>query len=125
VRIFKNKWFYRFCKKQDIKDKLLVELVKDIEAGHIDVDYGGSVIKQRLARKNQGKSGGYRCIILYRTEEKIFFVYGFAKKDKDNISDDEVYEFKELAEQLLNFSDFELDKLIELKSIIEVPYDDS
>jgi hypothetical protein len=100
-------------------------LIKDIETGCIDVDYGGSVIKQRLSRENQGKSSGYRCIILYRTEEKIFFVYGFAKKDKDNISDDEVLEFKDLAKQLLNLSDVQLNKLIELKSIIEVLYDDS
>lgn len=99
-------------------------MVKEIESGQIDTDYGGSVIKQRLARKNQGKSGGYRCIILYRIQDKVFMVYGFAKKDKDNIEDDEVLGFKALAEEMLNLTDESLNKLIERKALIEVEYDD-
>jgi len=99
-------------------------MVKEIESGQIDTDYGGSVIKQRLARKNQGKSGGYRCIILYRIQDKVFMVYGFAKKDKDNIEDDEVLGFKALAEEMLKLTDESLNKLIERKALIEVEYDD-
>ncbi|QRN05054.1 type II toxin-antitoxin system RelE/ParE family toxin [Legionella sp. MW5194] len=123
MRVFKNKWFDRFCGKQLIDDEMLCALVKEIEANHIDVDYGGSVIKQRMARKNQGKSGGYRCIILYRMQDKVFFVYGFAKNNKDNISDEEVNGFKALASQLLELSNEALKKLIEAKVLIEVPYD--
>ena len=41
---------------------------------------GGGVIKQRIARPNEGKSGGFRSIILYRQGEKAFFVFGFPKK---------------------------------------------
>ena len=41
----------------------------------------GGVIKQRLAREGQGKSGGFRSIVLFRRGEKAFFVYGFAKSE--------------------------------------------
>lgn len=50
----------------------------------IDADYGGGVIKQRIARPHEGKSGGYRTIILYRQHAKAFFVYGFSKNERDS-----------------------------------------
>ena len=77
MRVFKNKWFTKFAQKEDISDATLCEAIKDAEAGRIDADYGGGVIKQRIARPNEGKSGGYRAIILYRQGDKAFFVYGF------------------------------------------------
>ncbi len=104
---------------------MLINSVMEIEAGHIDTDYGGSVIKQRLARANQGKSGGYRCVILYRIQNKMFMVYGFAKKDRDNIDEDEVEAFKELADEMFNLTDESIDKLIKSKALIEVHYDKS
>lgn len=122
MRVFKNKWFDKFCKKQRIGDKELCQLIEAIENGNIDADYGGGVIKQRLARKNQGKSGGYRCIILYRIHEKIFFVYGFAKKDRDNIEQQEEIAFKDLAQEMLGLSDAALNRLIEKNILMEVHY---
>lgn len=123
MRVFKNKWFDRFCKKQRISDEMLKNLVQDIESNKIDVDYGGGVIKQRLARKGQGKSGGYRCIVLYRLEDCLFFVYSFPKNERDNITNDELIGFKEMALEIFRFSDADLEVLIETKAIIEVPYD--
>ena len=83
VRIFKNKWFARFAGKEGISDAKLCEVVKGAEAGNIDADYGGGVIKQRIARPNEGKSGGYRSVILYRKGDKAFFVYGFLKSERE------------------------------------------
>lgn len=85
MRIFKNKWFAKFASKEGISDEKLIKAVEDAEAGNIDADYGGDVIKQRIARPGKGKSGGYRSIILYRKENRAFFVYGFAKSVTDNI----------------------------------------
>ncbi len=104
---------------------MLINMIKEIEDGQIDTEYGGFLIKQRLARKKQGKSGGYRCVILYRMLDKMFMVYGFAKKDRDNIEDDEVIGFKALAEEMLNLTDESLNKLIESKALYEVNYDKS
>jgi hypothetical protein len=74
MRIFKNKWFGKFAKKEGIDSNSLIQAVKDAEAEKIDADLGSSVIKQRVARPNEGKSGGYRTIILYRKDDKAFFV---------------------------------------------------
>ena len=66
LRIFKGKSFVRFARKEVIGDRELCRVARDIERGRIDADLGGGVIKQRLSRPNEGKSGGYRAIILYR-----------------------------------------------------------
>jgi hypothetical protein len=44
----------------------LREAVARAEKGQIDADLGGEVIKQRIARPGQGRSRGYRTIILFR-----------------------------------------------------------
>ena len=41
---------------------------------------------RRLAREGQGKSGGFRSIILFRRGLKAFFVYGFSKRDQDDLA---------------------------------------
>jgi len=85
MRIFKSKRFAKFARKERISNETLCAVVLDAEAGRIDANYGGDVIKQRIARPNEGKSGGYRSVILYRKGEKAFFVYGFPKSEQDNI----------------------------------------
>ena len=101
MRIFKSKWFAKFARKEEISDEKLSQAVKDADAGNIDADYGGGVIKQRIARPKEGKSGGYRPIILYRRGEKAFFVYGFAKNAIENIDKADVQGFKKLAKVML------------------------
>jgi len=124
LRIFKNKWFTKFTKKERISDKKLCEMVKNIEKGLIDVDYGGGVLKQRLARPNQGKSAGYRCIILFRYKERAFFVYGFPKNERDNISQEDEQGFKELSEQMFDLSKDDLDQLLASGALVEVAYNE-
>lgn len=101
MRIFKNAWFERFACKQNISDKALALA----ERGLIDADLGGGVIKQRVARPGQGKSCGFRIVILYRTAERAFFVYGFAKSDRDNIDEDDAVRFRKAAGYVLGLSD--------------------
>lgn len=62
MEIFKNKWFNKFAKHEDISDSALLEAIEAAERGLIDADYGGGVIKQRIARPGEGKSGGYRSV---------------------------------------------------------------
>ena len=59
TRIFKNKAFTRFVKKADIKDCDLCKAVSNAENDLIDANLGGGVIKQRVARDGEGKSGGF------------------------------------------------------------------
>lgn len=120
MRIFKNKRFAKFARKEGIGDAKLGEVVRDAEAGKIGADYGGGVIKQRIARPGEGKSGGYRSVILYRQGERAFFVYGFPKSERENLDKTEERAFKELAKITLAFSDDELRKLIKTGTYQEV-----
>ena len=120
MRIFKNKRFARFARKEGITDTTLCEVVRDAEAGRIDADYGGGVVKQRIARPGEGKSGGYRSVILYRRGDKAFFVYGFQKSERENIDKAEERAFKELAKLTFAFSGDELRKLIKTGAYTEV-----
>lgn len=120
MRIFKNAWFERFARKQRIDDSALNEAIERAERGLLDADLGGGVIKQRVARPGQGKSGGYRTIILYRHKSRAFFVYGFAKSQQENISNEEAAAFKQAAQHILSLSDAHLTAMIEKGQFSEV-----
>ncbi len=120
MQIFKNAWFERFARKQRITDVALIEAVRRAERGQIDADLGGGVIKQRVARAGQGKSGGFRTIILYRQERRAFFVFGFAKNEQANIEDVEEVQFKKMAKELLALSNEQMALLIERGRFSEV-----
>jgi hypothetical protein len=62
---------------------------------------GGGVYKQRLRRSGQGKSGGFRAIILLRWKTIGIFVFGFAKNERANITPDELKAWRVIAKQLL------------------------
>jgi hypothetical protein len=100
-----TKSFARFVAKEAIREDVLCEAITRASTGLIDADLGGGVIKQRLAREGQGKSGGFRTIILYRAGALAFFAYGFAKNERDNISPKELRAFRKLAGQMLQMNE--------------------
>ena len=120
MRIFKNAWFERFARKQKIQDAALRDAVHRAERGLVDADLGGGVIKQRVARPGEGRSGGYRTLILYRQAHRAFFVYGFAKSRQANVSDEEVAAFKKAARHVLELTDRQLATLMQNGQFLEV-----
>lgn len=123
MRVFKAKGFARFARQQNIADDKLCEAVADAEQGQIDADYGGGVIKQRVSRPGEGKSGGFRVIVCFRQAERAFFVHGFAKSDKANLDGDEVKAYKQLAKILFALSDKDLEKALQNREFTEVKCD--
>jgi hypothetical protein len=123
LRIFKNKSFARFARKNDIADEDLCEAVRNANRGLIDADLGGGVIKQRIARKGAGKSEGYRTLILFRVRELAIFVHGFAKNELDNIRPDELAALKKLAFAMLGYRDDALSKAVASGTLMEVECD--
>lgn len=123
MRIFKNAWFARFARKQEIPDAVLRDAIRRAEQGLIDADLGGGVIKQRVARPGQGRSGGYRTLIVYRQAQRAFFVYGFAKSQQANIGDEEEAAFKQAARYVLELTDEQLAALIQNGQFSEVDDD--
>lgn len=110
MRIFKNQWIAKFAKKHKISDSELLEAVERADNGLIDADLGGGVIKQRIARQGQGRSGGYRSLIFFRHGERAFFMTAFAKNDRENITDKELAELKKAAAIILAMTETDIEQ---------------
>jgi hypothetical protein len=123
MRIFKNSWFARFAKKEGINDKHLREAVDRAENDRIDANLGGDVIKQRVAKPQKGKSGGWRVIVAFRKSKAAFFLFGFPKNSLGNINEKELKAFKLAARELLKLTEKKLDKLIEQEKLSEVSHE--
>jgi len=124
VRIFKTKWLSRFARREGIADSSLREAIERAESGLIDADLGGGLIKQRVARKGQGRSGGYRLIVGYRVKDRAVFLLGFAKNERENIRDDELVSLRELAEKWLAADAATIRKELALGNLQEIHHDD-
>jgi hypothetical protein len=121
VRIFKVSRFTRFAAKENIVDDELKAIVKDVlEAGQAEVNLGGGVYKVRIARPGKGKSGGYRVIVLFRSGDLTFFVYGFSKSDQSNISQKELVQLKETARDWFSLTGKQLDELVKTGKYQEI-----
>lgn len=94
--------------------------VDEMERGLIDANLGGHVVKKRVAVGGRGKSGGFRTLLAYRSGDKAFFIYGFVKNERPNVSADELKALKHLAKELVNYSDKTLTKAILHGALIEV-----
>jgi hypothetical protein len=86
----------------------------------IAADLGGGLIKQRIARAGQGKSGGFRTLIVFRAGTRAIFVHGFAKSEKDNIDRDELTALRKLAAELLAYDGKTIVRLVASGVLVEV-----
>jgi hypothetical protein len=113
-------WFTRFARKGAIADNELRGIANQFEAGHFDADLGGGVYKQRIARPGEGKSGGFRVIVFFKSGERIFFVGGFAKSDKANISKKALAEAKKQAKTLFVMTEDQIKAALEADVFEEI-----
>jgi hypothetical protein len=120
VRIFKYKWFHKFAEKEGITDNELREIVKQLENGQYYANLGGHVYKMELARKSEGKHGGYRAIVVFQSKFRTFFTYGFPKSKMSNISDKALKVFKSEAKDHLTFNDEVINRLLNCQALIEI-----
>jgi len=120
MRIFKTRLFDRWSKTETLPDKALIIAVAEMNSGLVDAALGGNVYKKRVARPGQGKSGSYRTILAFRLKDKAFFIYGFSKNQRANISSKELVALKRLASELLGYSEPQLKKALENGELIEV-----
>ncbi len=120
VRVFKSKSFHRFARHCGIDDASLLDAVQRAERGLIDADLGSGVIKQRIARSGQGKSGGFRAIVFFRKGARTFFVHGFEKSSQSNIEPWELRQFRKAAKIVLDLTDTEISRALETGVFLEV-----
>ncbi len=120
MRVFVTKAFRRFQRKEGIDALALCEAVARAERGIIDADLGAGLIKQRVARKGRGRSGGFRTIIAYRTAERSVFIYGFAKSRQANLNAADQRDLADYGGMLLRLDDDGIETIVagdELKEI--------
>lgn len=102
--IYKTRWFDRWARKQELSNRALCEAVREMQAGLYEADLGGGLLKKRIARHGQGKSGGFRTLVATNKGSKWFFVFGFPKNVRSNIDKDEEEGLKKLASHLLSLT---------------------
>ena len=96
-----TKWFNKWAQKAKLSKESLLEAVDNLEKGLSAADLGSNLYKVRVQRSGKGKSAGFRTIIVYRSNDKAIFLYGFGKNEKSNIDKTELKYFKKLGNDLL------------------------
>jgi hypothetical protein len=124
VQIFKTKWLVRFARRERITDRSLSEAIDRAARGLIDADLGGGIIKQRVARQGQGRSGGYRTVIAYRAGARAVFLYAFAKNERENIDPDELLTLREIGASWLAADERQIARAIDERILQEVSHGD-
>lgn len=112
MRILKTRWFARYARREKIGDASLIQAIERAQKGLVGAELGGNIIKQRGARPGQGRSGGYRVLIAFRSNERSVFLYGFAKNERENIEPDELATLKDIAAAWMAAGEAEIDRAI-------------
>ena len=112
-RVFKTGWFSKAAHKARIRDSELCKAIGQVKLGQAD-DLGGGVFKKRL------NDNHHRSIILAKHGEFWVFTYLFAKRDRANISDDELSAFRKLAGLYRKKAPSEIEKELEIGELEEI-----
>ena len=122
MRVFMTKWFARFARREGLGTSSLIEAIERAENDLIDADLGGGLIKQRVARKGKGRSGGYRTIIAFQTRHRAVFLFGFAKNELDNIGPKELVSLRSAGMHWLNANVQSIRNAMDDQSLEEIQY---
>lgn len=120
LRAFVTKRFDRWAIDEGLTDTVLSVAVEEISQGLIGDSLGGNVYKKRIRLPGRGKRGGARTLIAYKAAEKVFFTFGFAKNERENIDREDLKAIKELAAELLGYADDQLKKAIRSGALREI-----
>jgi hypothetical protein len=123
MRVLVVKSLNRFQRRERIADLVLCEAIVRAERGAIDANLGHGLIKQRVARPGQGRSGGFRTIVAYRSGLRAEFLLGFAKSSRANIAPDELKDLAATGVAWLGASDEALESNAEAGRIRELDCD--
>ncbi|PZA12664.1 type II toxin-antitoxin system RelE/ParE family toxin [Rhodopseudomonas palustris] len=120
MSVYQTKEFAKFARKAKLDSADLLAAAVDVAQGRWDASLGGGVFKQRIGRKGGGKSSGFRTIIVCKMGAHSFFVHGFAKNQKANVSPKELEALKKLATVLLALDVGALETAMAVGEISEV-----
>jgi len=123
MKRLKTKWFSKWAKKQKLVDARLLLAITNMQNSLSSINLGGGLYKVRVSLEYSGKSGAYRTIVVYRKNDIAVMVYGFMKKEQENLSSSELRSFKKLAKDILALNNEELEKAIEDKVFTQIGED--
>lgn len=118
-RLFKTKTFNRWS-SVGVTDKVLCKAVSEMKQGLVDANLGGHIFKKRIAITGRGKRSGARTLVATRLQDRWFFVFGFNKNERDNISAAELKYLQQLAQDLLSLNDRQLNIALNAGELLEV-----
>jgi hypothetical protein len=122
-RVFKTRHFGRWLRKSGLTDPALCQAVDEMIAGLIDADLGGGLVKKRVGLPGRGKRGGARTLVATNRGNRWFFVFGFEKNERANISREELEALQDLAADLLNRTPPQLEVSIADGTLQEICHD--
>jgi len=111
-------------RKTDLTDAALSNAVSEMDAGLIDADLGGGVVKKRVALPGRGKRGSARTLVATNKGNRWFFVFGFEKNERANIGKKELEALQDIAFDLLRLNSNQLDIHVKSEALLEVFHDD-
>jgi hypothetical protein len=107
-------------RKTELTDSALCSAVAEMVQGLIDADLGGGVVKKRVGLAGRGKQGGARTLLATNKGNRWFFVFGFEKNDRANVSPDELEGLQTLAHELLARTSSQLDLAVADAALEEI-----
>jgi len=107
-------------RKSGLQDADLCDSVAEMEQGLIDADLGGRILKKRVALPGKGRSGSARTLVATNRGDRWFFLYGFKKNERANVTDKELEGFKSFAADLMGRSGAQLDTLASIGELEEI-----
>ena len=119
-RIFKDLDFAKAARKARISDEALRTAVAEADAGLVDAYLGGELVKKRVARQGSGKRDGFHTILVFRREERAFFVHLFAKNDEASLSPQDLADLKVYARTLLSLAEDGMELALESGDLVEI-----
>jgi hypothetical protein len=123
MRVFKTKYFSRWMRKTELTDHALCEAVAEMSSGLIDADLGGGVVKKRVGLSGRGKRGGARTLVATNKGTRWFFVFGFEKNERANITADELAALQDIAADLMGRTASALDGAVQDGALKEICHD--
>lgn len=118
--IIKTKKFDRWARKASLPDELILKAVDEMAKGLIDAELGGGIFKKRIALPGKGKRGSVRTLLATNRNDRWFFVFGFEKNERANISTKELEALKMIADDLLSLQDSQIYIAIADGALVEV-----
>jgi len=107
-------------RKTELTDSSLCLAVVEMIQGLIDADLGGGVVKKRVGLAGRGKRGGTRTLVATNRGNRWFFLFGFEKKDRANISAEKKEALQSIARDLLARTTKELDAQVDDGTLQEI-----